>query len=174
MEVRNRFKGLDLIDRMPDELWTLINMGVIPSSNGVTPEQHLASVASFLNSVKANANDWVSYQCVMFLPNLYIAANAWEEGTNEYKLVYNGNDERCLSCRDYFDAFSAQYFENEEIGFVNTFNAFMAEILCYFQTYSEGLAASYPTGETFTDDGTHPNHKGVDTYFKYIKPLFLN
>ena len=22
MEVRNRFKGLDLIDRMPDELWT--------------------------------------------------------------------------------------------------------------------------------------------------------
>ena len=22
VEVRNRFKGLDLIDRMPDELWT--------------------------------------------------------------------------------------------------------------------------------------------------------
>ena len=22
MEVRNRFKGLDLIDRVPDELWT--------------------------------------------------------------------------------------------------------------------------------------------------------
>ena len=22
MEVRNRFKGLDLIDRLPDELWT--------------------------------------------------------------------------------------------------------------------------------------------------------
>ena len=24
MEVRNRFKGLDLIDRMPDELWTAV------------------------------------------------------------------------------------------------------------------------------------------------------
>ena len=24
VEVRNRFKGLDLIDRMPDELWTEI------------------------------------------------------------------------------------------------------------------------------------------------------
>ena len=23
MEVRNRFKGLDLIDRVPDELWTM-------------------------------------------------------------------------------------------------------------------------------------------------------
>ena len=25
MEVRNRFKGLDLIDRLPDELWTEIH-----------------------------------------------------------------------------------------------------------------------------------------------------
>ena len=25
MEVRNRFKGLDLIDRMPDELWTEVS-----------------------------------------------------------------------------------------------------------------------------------------------------
>ena len=25
MEVRNRFKGLDLIDRMPDELWTEVH-----------------------------------------------------------------------------------------------------------------------------------------------------
>ena len=24
MEVRNRFRGLDLIDRMPDELWTKV------------------------------------------------------------------------------------------------------------------------------------------------------
>ena len=24
MEVRNRFKGLDLIDRVPDELWTVV------------------------------------------------------------------------------------------------------------------------------------------------------
>ena len=25
VEVRNRFKGLDLIDRVPDELWTELN-----------------------------------------------------------------------------------------------------------------------------------------------------
>ena len=25
VEVRNRFKGLDLIDRMPDELWTEVH-----------------------------------------------------------------------------------------------------------------------------------------------------
>ena len=25
VEVRNRFKGLDLIDRMPDELWTKVH-----------------------------------------------------------------------------------------------------------------------------------------------------
>ena len=25
MEVRNRFKGLDLIDRLPDELWTAVH-----------------------------------------------------------------------------------------------------------------------------------------------------
>ena len=25
MEVRNRFKGLDLIDRVPDELWTQVH-----------------------------------------------------------------------------------------------------------------------------------------------------
>ena len=25
MEVRNRFKGLDLIDRVPDELWTEVH-----------------------------------------------------------------------------------------------------------------------------------------------------
>ena len=28
MEVRNRFKGLDLIDRVPDELWNELNYGV--------------------------------------------------------------------------------------------------------------------------------------------------
>ena len=28
MEVRNRFKGLDLIDRVPDELWTEVHDSV--------------------------------------------------------------------------------------------------------------------------------------------------
>ena len=29
MEVRNRFKGLDLIDRVPEELWTKVQEAVI-------------------------------------------------------------------------------------------------------------------------------------------------
>ena len=33
MEVRNRFKGLDLIDRMPDELWT--EVGDIVQEKGI-------------------------------------------------------------------------------------------------------------------------------------------
>ena len=41
MEVRNRFKGLDLIDRVPDELWTEVHdivqktgIKTIPSGEG--------------------------------------------------------------------------------------------------------------------------------------------
>ena len=29
MEVRNRFKGLDLIDRVPDELWMEVHMDIV-------------------------------------------------------------------------------------------------------------------------------------------------
>ena len=35
MEVRNRFKGLDLIDRMPDELWTEVH-DIVPET-GIRP-----------------------------------------------------------------------------------------------------------------------------------------
>ena len=31
MEVRNRFKGLDLIDRLPDELWTKV-WSIVPET----------------------------------------------------------------------------------------------------------------------------------------------
>ena len=31
MEVRNRFKGLDLIDRMPEDLWTEVR-GIVPEA----------------------------------------------------------------------------------------------------------------------------------------------
>ena len=35
MEVRNRFKGLDLIDRVPDELWREVHDTV--QETGITP-----------------------------------------------------------------------------------------------------------------------------------------
>ena len=35
MEVRNRFKGLDLIDRVPDELWTEVR-DIVPETGRKT------------------------------------------------------------------------------------------------------------------------------------------
>ena len=37
MEVRNRFKGLDLIDRVPDELWTEVRDTVQETGIKTTP-----------------------------------------------------------------------------------------------------------------------------------------
>ena len=39
VEVRNRFKGLDLIDRMPDELWNEIHDIVQETRNKITPKK---------------------------------------------------------------------------------------------------------------------------------------
>ena len=37
MEVRIRFKGLDLIDRVPDELWTVVHDIVQETENKTIP-----------------------------------------------------------------------------------------------------------------------------------------
>ena len=37
VEVRNRFKGLDLIDRVPDELWTEVRDIVLETGSKTTP-----------------------------------------------------------------------------------------------------------------------------------------
>ena len=39
MEVRNRFKGLDLINRMPDELWTEVCDTVLETGSKTTPKK---------------------------------------------------------------------------------------------------------------------------------------
>ena len=39
VEVRNRFKGLDLIDRVPDELWTEIRAIVEETGSQTTPKK---------------------------------------------------------------------------------------------------------------------------------------
>ena len=39
VEVRNRFKGLDLIDRMPDELWTEVHDTVQKRGIKTTPKK---------------------------------------------------------------------------------------------------------------------------------------
>ena len=49
MEVRNRFKGLDLIDRMPDELWTEVHDIVQETGNKTIPKKKKCKKAKWLS-----------------------------------------------------------------------------------------------------------------------------
>ena len=48
MEVRNRFKGLDLIDRVPDELWTEVNDIVQETGIKTIPKKEKCKKAKWL------------------------------------------------------------------------------------------------------------------------------
>ena len=56
MEVRNRFKGLDLIDRVPDELWNELNYGVcdIAQETGIKtiPMEKKCKKAKWLSEIQ--------------------------------------------------------------------------------------------------------------------------
>ena len=49
MEVRNRFKGLDLIDRVPDELWTEVHDIVQETGSKTIPETKKYKKAKWLS-----------------------------------------------------------------------------------------------------------------------------
>ena len=49
MEVRNRFKGLDLIDRMPDELWTEVRDIVQETGIKMIPMEKQCKKAKWLS-----------------------------------------------------------------------------------------------------------------------------
>ena len=49
MEVRNRFKGLDLIDRVPDELWTEIRDIVQETGIKTIPMEEKCKKAKWLS-----------------------------------------------------------------------------------------------------------------------------
>ena len=49
MEVRNRFKGLDLIDRVPDELWTEVPDIVWETVNKTNPKKKKCKKAKWLS-----------------------------------------------------------------------------------------------------------------------------
>ena len=49
MEVRNRFKGLDLINRMPDELWTEVCDTVLETGSKTTPKKKKCKKAKRLS-----------------------------------------------------------------------------------------------------------------------------
>ena len=49
MEVRNRFKGLDLIDRVPDELWTEVGDIVQETGSKTIPKKKKCIKAKWLS-----------------------------------------------------------------------------------------------------------------------------
>ena len=49
MEVRNRFKGLDLIDRVPDELWNEVRDIVQETGINVIPMEKKCKKAKWLS-----------------------------------------------------------------------------------------------------------------------------
>ena len=49
MEVRNRFKGLDLIDRVPDELWMEVHDIVQETGNKMVPKKKKCKKAKWLS-----------------------------------------------------------------------------------------------------------------------------
>ena len=49
MEVRNRFKGLDLIDRVPDELWTEVHDTVQEVIIKIIPKEKKCKKAKWLS-----------------------------------------------------------------------------------------------------------------------------
>ena len=49
MEVKNRFKGLDLIDRMPDELWTEVRDIVQETGIKTIPKKKKCQKAEWLS-----------------------------------------------------------------------------------------------------------------------------
>ena len=49
MEVRNRFKGLDLIDRVPDELWTEVHDIIQDTGSKTIPMEKKCKKAKWLS-----------------------------------------------------------------------------------------------------------------------------
>ena len=49
MEVRNRFKGLDLIDRVPDELWTKVCDNIQDTGSKTVPKKKKCKKTKWLS-----------------------------------------------------------------------------------------------------------------------------
>ena len=55
MEVRNRFKGLDLIDRVPDELWTVVHDILQETGIKTIPKKKKCKKAKWLSEEALNS-----------------------------------------------------------------------------------------------------------------------
>ena len=58
MEVRNRFKGLDLIDRVPDELWKQVHDIVQETGIKTIPKKRKCKKAKWLPELKIAVKRW--------------------------------------------------------------------------------------------------------------------
>ena len=99
VEVRNRFKGLDLIDRFPDELWTEVRNIVQETGIKTTPMEN-----------KCKKAKWLSEEA------LQIAAKRWEvkcTGEKERYTHLNAEFQR-IARRDKKAFFSDECKEIEE------------------------------------------------------------
>ena len=61
VEVRNRFKGLDLIDRVPDELWTEVHGIVQETGIKTIPMENKCKIAKWLSEegLQIPVNRWL-------------------------------------------------------------------------------------------------------------------
>ena len=63
MEVRNRFKGLDLIDRVPDELWTEVRDIVQDTEIKKNPKKKKCKKENFQRIARRDKKAFLSDQC---------------------------------------------------------------------------------------------------------------
>ena len=68
MEVRNRFKGLDLIDRVPEELWTEVH--------DIVQEARIKTVAK---EKKCKKTKWLSEEALQIVANIREAKGKGEK-----------------------------------------------------------------------------------------------
>ena len=68
VEVRNRFKGLDLIDRVPDELWMEVRDIVQETGSKTIPKKK-----------KSNQAKWLSEEALQIAPKRREAKNKGEK-----------------------------------------------------------------------------------------------
>ena len=99
MEVRNRFKGLDLIDRVPDELWTEVH--------DIVQETGIKTIPKKKKCKKAK---WLSEEALQIAEKRREVKGKGEKETHKH---LNAEFQR-IARRDKKAFFSDQYKEIEE------------------------------------------------------------
>ena len=120
MEASNRFKGLDLINRVPDELWTEVHHIVQEAGNKAIPKEK-----------KCKKAKWLSEEA------LQIAVNRREvNGKGEKERYSHLNAEfQSIARRDKKAFLSDQYKEVEEINRMGKTRALFNKIIDTKETF---------------------------------------